>query len=39
VKSTPVRGVKEILKPHANKRSEAGVGATWRTADGVPFAL
>lgn len=24
VKSTPVRGVKEILKPHTYKRSEAG---------------
>jgi hypothetical protein len=26
VKSTPVRGVKEILKPHTYKRSEVGMG-------------
>jgi hypothetical protein len=31
--------VKEILKPHANKRSEVAWWATAMTTDGVPFAL
>ena len=38
VKSTPVRGVKEYLKPYAYKQSE---GYTWRKPgmpDDVPFA-
>jgi hypothetical protein len=39
VKSTPVRGVKETLKPRAYKRSEAGGCFGIRSADGVPFAL
>ena len=33
VKSTPVRGVKEFLKPYAYKRSEH-----FFKCDGVPFA-
>ena len=33
VKSTPARGVKEILKPCASSRSEPGV----MLGDGVPF--
>jgi hypothetical protein len=37
VKRTPVRGVKENLKPAAYKRSEAYV-LYKEKADGVPFA-
>ncbi len=36
VKSTPVRGVKEILKPCAPGRSEPGY-RLGRPGDGVPF--
>ena len=38
VKSTPVRGVKESLKPHAYKQSEDEVLGDWGASDGVPFA-
>ena len=39
VKSTPVRGVKEFLKPHAYKQSEDDLyGVILAVSDCVPFA-
>ena len=38
VKSTPVRGVKEYLKPYAYKQWEGYAGACSGMPDRVPFA-
>ena len=38
VKSTPVRGVKEYLKPYAYKQWEGYAGGNPGTPDRVPFA-
>jgi hypothetical protein len=38
VKSTPVRGVKEYLKPYAYKQWEGYGGSNAVTPDRVPFA-